>query len=112
MGERGLGEGLGKELVCMVEAMLAETELRAFRGEKTVEIKPVWVNKGEALERLLAAQPQPDFLFAAGDDRTDEDLFERTPGDAWTLHVGPGPPRAAFSPPPVASFPCLLVLFS
>jgi trehalose-6-phosphatase len=26
---------------------------------------------------ILAAYPQPDFLFAAGDDRTDEGLFER-----------------------------------
>ena len=112
MAEPEFGEWLANELVSMLEAMLAETELRAFRGEKTVEIKPVWVNKGEALERLLAAQPQPDFLFAAGDDRTDEDLFERTPGDAWTLHVGPGPTRAAFVAPDVESVRRLLVMFT
>jgi len=37
----------------------------------------VWANKGQALDRLLAAQLQPDFLFAEGDDCTDEDVFER-----------------------------------
>ena len=75
-----------------LETMLAETELRAFRGEKIVEIKPVWANKGEILESLLTAQPDPDFLFAVGNDRTDEDLFERISGNAtWTVHVGPGP---------------------
>jgi trehalose 6-phosphate synthase/phosphatase len=96
MAEPEFGEWLANELVSMLEAMLAETELRAFRGEKIVEVKPVWANKGEALARLLKDVPNPDFIFAAGDDRTDEDLFERLSSDAWTVHVGPGPTRASF----------------
>jgi trehalose 6-phosphate synthase/phosphatase len=80
----------------MLEAMLAETEVRAFRGEKIVEVKPVWANKGEVLERLQSGCADPDFIFAAGDDRTDEDLFERLQTDAWTIHVGPGPTRASY----------------
>jgi trehalose 6-phosphate synthase/phosphatase len=95
MAEPEFGEWLANELVAMLEAMLAETELRAFRGEKIVEVKPVWANKGEALARLLRDFPDPDFLFAAGDDRTDEDLFERLPNHAWTVHVGAGPTRAS-----------------
>ena len=35
-------------------------------------------------------------MFAAGDDRTNEDFFERIPDGAWTVHVGLGPSRAAF----------------
>jgi trehalose 6-phosphate synthase/phosphatase len=99
MAEPEFGEWLANELVSMLEAMLAETELRALRGNKIVEVRPVWANKGEVYERLLAAQPQPDFLFAAGDDRTDEDLFERIQSSGWTLHVGPGSTRAAFTAP-------------
>src|ERR1700731_3835389 len=53
MAEPEFGAWLANELVSMLEAMLAETELRAFRGEKVVEIKPAWANKGEALMRLL-----------------------------------------------------------
>jgi trehalose 6-phosphate synthase/phosphatase len=94
--EPEFGGWLANELVSMLEAMLAETELRAFRGEKVVEVKPVWANKGEALIRLLEAYPAPDFIFAAGDDRTDEDLFERLQSDAWTIHIGPGNTRASF----------------
>ena len=113
MADPEFGEWLANELVSMLEAMLAETELRAFRGKKTVEIKPVWANKGRALERLLAIQPHCDFLFAVGDDRTDEDLFERAPGeDAWTVHVGPGPTRAAFVVPDVESVRSLLAVFA
>jgi trehalose 6-phosphate synthase/phosphatase len=96
LSEPEFGDWLANELVSMLEAMLAETELRAFRGPKTVEVRPVWANKGEAFERILATYPQPDFLFAAGDDRTDEDLFERLSNGAWTVHVGSGPTRAAF----------------
>ena len=96
MAEPEFGEWLANELVSMLEAMLAETELRAFRGEKIVEVKPVWANKGEAIERLLRDFSGPDFILAAGDDRTDEDLFERAPSNAWTVHIGPGPTRASF----------------
>jgi trehalose 6-phosphate synthase/phosphatase len=96
MAEPEFGEWLANELVSMLEAMLAETELGAFRGEKIVEVKPLWANKGEALKRLLSHSPAPDFLFAAGDDRTDEDLFEVLSDNAWTVHVGAGPTRASF----------------
>ena len=96
MAEPEFGEWLANELVSMLEAMLAETELRAFRGEKIVEVKPVWANKGEAIERLLREFPAPQFILAAGDARTDEDLFERAPSNAWTVRVGPGPTRASY----------------
>jgi trehalose 6-phosphate synthase/phosphatase len=97
MAEPEFGDWLANELASMLEAMLAETELRTFRGDRTVEVRPGWANKGEAFERLLAASGQRDFVFAAGDDRTDEDLFERMPNGTWTVHVGPGPTRAAFA---------------
>ncbi len=96
MAEPEFGEWLANELVSMLEAMFAETELRAFRGEKIVEVRPVWANKGEVLDRLLVTWADPDFIFAAGDDRTDEDLFERLRSDAWTVHIGPGPTRASY----------------
>ena len=44
--EPEFGEWLGTELVAMLEGMLAETELRAYRGHKIVEVKPIWANKG------------------------------------------------------------------
>jgi trehalose 6-phosphate synthase/phosphatase len=96
MADPEFGAWLANELVSMLEAMLAETELRASRGDKIVEVKPAWAHKGEVLERLLAARSDPDFVFAVGDDRTDEDLFERLQSGAWTVHIGPGPTRASF----------------
>lgn len=111
MAEPEFGEWLANELVSMLEAMLAKTELRAFRGEKIVEIKPVWANKGEAVERLLRELPDLDFVFAAGGDRSDEDLFGRFQNDAWTIHVGRGPTRASFVVPDFQRLRGILEMF-
>jgi trehalose 6-phosphate synthase/phosphatase len=96
MADPEFGSWLANELVATLEQMLAETELRAFRGQKIVEVKPVWANKGEVLSRLTGSNEETDFLFAAGDDRTDEDLFERLPETAWTVHVGARQTRARY----------------
>jgi len=90
------GEWLANDLVHNLEQMLAETNLRAVRGQKSVEVKLIWANKGEVMKRLTYACPQPDFLLAAGDDRTDEDLFARLPRTAWTIHVGGNTSRARY----------------
>ncbi|HEV3471323.1 MAG TPA: bifunctional alpha,alpha-trehalose-phosphate synthase (UDP-forming)/trehalose-phosphatase [Pyrinomonadaceae bacterium] len=96
MADPEFGAWLANELVSTLEQLLAETELRAFRGQKIVEVKPAWANKGEVLARLARADPPADFCLAAGDDRTDEDLFARLPEDAWTVRVGDGDSRARF----------------
>jgi trehalose 6-phosphate synthase/phosphatase len=90
------GEWLANELCANLEELLAETELRAMRGQKSVEVRLVWANKGEMVSRLEAALPAVDFRLAVGDDRTDEDLFERLPPDAWTVHVGEGTSHARY----------------
>ena len=59
MADPEFGEWLANELVSMLEAMLAETELRAFRGEKIVEVKPVWANKGEVSNVYWPHAPIP-----------------------------------------------------
>ena len=97
LAEPEFGEWLANELVSMLDGMLAETELRAIRGRKVVEVKPVWANKGEAVSRVLTAVSQPEFRFAAGDDRTDEDLFAALDAESWTVHVGRRAGRARYS---------------
>jgi trehalose 6-phosphate synthase/phosphatase len=97
MSEPEFGDWIANELVANLGQMLSETELRAFRGQKSVEVKPLWANKGEVLARLAeGASGEPTFCFAAGDDRTDEDLFARLADDAWTVHIGDGRSRAQY----------------
>ncbi|KAF7316467.1 Trehalose-6-phosphate phosphatase [Mycena indigotica] len=44
-------------------------------GKKNLEVRPIAVNKGEIVKRLLYLNPDAEFIFCAGDDKTDEDMF-------------------------------------
>jgi len=96
MSDPEFSEWLSNELVASLEELLAETELRAIRAHKSVEVKFAWANKGEIVRHLEAAGPAPDFRLAVGDDQTDEDLFAVMPPEAWTIRVGGGPSQARF----------------
>jgi trehalose 6-phosphate synthase/phosphatase len=96
MSDPEFGDWLANELVANLEQMLAETHFRAVKGRKTVEVKLVWTNKGEIFTRLKHLRPEPDFILAAGDDVTDEDLFAALPDNAWTIHVGQNHSRARY----------------
>ena len=107
MSDPEFGEWLANELTSSLDEMLAESELTAVRGQKSVEVRLSWANKGEVAAQMVNDVPEPTFKLAIGDDRTDEDLFERLPGDAWTVHVGEGSSRARFrlsSPRAVCEF--------
>ena len=108
MSDHEFGEWLANELAHDLEGMLADTPLRAVRGQKSVEVRLMWANKGEVMGRLTKERPAPDFLLAAGDDRTDEDLFARLPPTAWTIHVGENESRARFRLPGTEQV-CLLL---
>jgi trehalose 6-phosphate synthase/phosphatase len=90
------GEWLALELVAMLEDMLRDTELRAARGRKIVEVKPLWIHKGVVAERFADEYGDESFRFAIGDDRTDEDTFEALTPSSWTVHVGVERSRARF----------------
>jgi trehalose 6-phosphate synthase/phosphatase len=94
--EPEFGEWLATELVSMLEGMLADTELRPYRGNRIVEVKPGWANKGEFARAALAREDSFDFVLAIGDDRTDEDLFAPLSSDSWSVHVGDSPSMARF----------------
>ena len=94
--EAEFGDWLAAELVAMLEGMLAETELRAYRGHKIVEVKPMWANKGAFANELLSERANDEWILALGDDRTDEDLFTHLPETAWSVHVGGGPSKARY----------------
>ncbi|KAF9051684.1 trehalose 6-phosphate phosphatase [Panaeolus papilionaceus] len=44
-------------------------------GKKNLEVRPIAVNKGEIVKRLLFKNADAEFVFCAGDDKTDEDMF-------------------------------------
>ena len=79
-----------------LENLLAGTELAVIHGNKVVEIRYAWANKGEVAAHFGAGFRRKALVLALGDDRTDEDLFRRLPRSAWTVRVGTGSTEARF----------------
>jgi trehalose 6-phosphate synthase/phosphatase len=90
------GAWLANELVTTLENLLSGTELAVIHGNKVVEVRYAWANKGEVAARLAGSFKRKAFVLAMGDDRTDEDMFARLPGSAWTIRVGSGSTSARF----------------
>jgi trehalose 6-phosphate synthase/phosphatase len=90
------GAWLANELVTTLENLLSGTELAVIHGNKVVEVRYAWANKGEVAARLVAGFRRKSFVLAMGDDRTDEDLFARLPRTTWTIRVGTGSTSARF----------------
>ena len=88
MSDPEFGEWLANELNSTLDELLADTQLRAVQGRKNVEVKLIWANKADVLAQMLHDEPDFDLIMAAGDDTTDEDLFEKMGPDTWTIHVG------------------------
>lgn len=75
---------------------LADRGIALMDGNKVVEVKPRGVDKGHAAHRWFR-DPAYGFVLTAGDDRTDEDVFEAAPDEAWTVKIGDGPTRARYA---------------
>ena len=61
--------------------------LQIMRGNKIIEVKSPLHTKGSETKRLLT-QDSYDFIFAMGDDTTDEDTFRELPEFAYSVKVG------------------------
>jgi trehalose 6-phosphate synthase/phosphatase len=93
------GAWLANELVTTLENLLSGTELAVIHGNKVVEVRYAWANKGEVAALLASGFRRQSFVLAIGDDRTDEDLFGSLPRSAWTIRVGTGSTAARFRLP-------------
>ncbi|MBI5230672.1 MAG: bifunctional alpha,alpha-trehalose-phosphate synthase (UDP-forming)/trehalose-phosphatase [Coriobacteriales bacterium] len=74
----------------------AGRKLALLEGAKVLEVKVDGVDKGRAAH-LHMGHSEEEFVLIAGDDRTDESMFEVAPPWAWTVKVGSGRTRAKFS---------------
>jgi len=78
-----------KELTDDLVNLTANSELQVMQGNKVIEIKISGINKGMAALQFLAKKKY-NFILAAGDDLTDEDLFQSLPKNSHTIKVGMG----------------------
>ncbi len=91
-----LGAQRAKDLKDDLLHLTSNLNVGVMEGNKVIEIKNNVVNKGRAALNWVT-QRAWDFILAIGDDRTDEDLFEVLPPEAYSIKVGLAPSRARFN---------------
>ena len=83
------------ELNTVLTSLIANDDLSVLNGNKVMEIKSSNVNKGRATVRVLG-EGDYDFVFAIGDDWTDEFMFQELPESTVTVKVGRQKTQAKF----------------
>ena len=81
------GQKRATELNTVLTSLIGTDDLSVLNGNKVMEIKSSNVNKGRAAMRIFA-EADYDFVFAIGDDWTDEFMFQELPETAVTVKVG------------------------
>ena len=85
-----------QELKATLLNLTANLDVGVFEGNKIIEIKSLAVNKGRAVETWLNRRDW-DFIMAAGDDYTDEEMFAVLPEKVYSIKIGFSASRARFS---------------
>ncbi|MEO1010700.1 MAG: bifunctional alpha,alpha-trehalose-phosphate synthase (UDP-forming)/trehalose-phosphatase [Bacteroidota bacterium] len=75
------------ELNTVLTSLIGNDDISVLNGNKVMEVKSSNVNKGRATVRVLG-EDDYDFVFAIGDDWTDEFMFQELPEDTVTVKVG------------------------
>lgn len=81
------GQKRATELNTVLTSLIGTDDLSVLNGNKVMEIKSSNVNKGRAAMRVFG-EDDYDFVFAIGDDWTDEFMFQELPETAVTVKVG------------------------
>lgn len=90
--------GHSRRLLKELKSLAAMYDLKLLDSNMVVEVMNISIGKGEAVKRLLSMKNY-GFIFAAGDDTTDEEMFEalKDNKEAFTFRVGHGRTAATYS---------------
>ncbi len=98
------GAWKANQLTEELSALTANHPIKVRHGKKMVEVTAPENNKGAAVIRVLEQNDNYELAFCAGDDVTDESMFELNKPRLLTIKVGAGPTRARFRVPDPAAF--------
>jgi trehalose 6-phosphate synthase/phosphatase len=87
-----------------LSALAANQPIKVRPGKKMVEVTATENNKGAAVTRGLEQFPDYSLAVCAGDDLTDESMFELKLPRLITIKVGPGTTQARYRIPDPAAF--------
>jgi trehalose 6-phosphate synthase/phosphatase len=87
MADPEMASAMAKELVDGLVSFTANIDIQVLKGNKVVEVRNAGLTKGDAAMYWMS-KDNFDFILAAGDDRTDEDLFRVLPETAFSIRIG------------------------
>jgi trehalose 6-phosphate synthase/phosphatase len=83
------GAWRAREVLVAVEQLLHGAPAEILLGHRVIEVRARGVNKGAYVRGLFPAGKESSrFVLAAGDDRTDMDLYTALPAGSIGVHVG------------------------
>jgi len=94
------------ELKDALLSIASNHNVTTFEGNRVLEVKSSLASKAQAAALWVERTPH-DFVMAAGDDWTDEELFAALPDEAHTIRIGLGATNAHYfleSPKQLRSF--------
>ena len=102
--EEEFGAWKANQLTEELSALTANHPIKVRQGKKMVEVTAAENNKGGAVARVLEQNDNYEVALCAGDDLTDESMFELTRPRLLTIKVGIGPTQAGFRVSDPAAF--------
>jgi len=86
------------ELVSELNEYIHNRHLQVLMGNRIVEVRQSGINKGTFLKKIIDNEHY-EFIFAVGDDRTDEDMFKALihKTNTYTIKVGPDASYAQYN---------------
>ncbi len=94
--EPAFGSWQARELANHISGAFQRSPIEVLHGSKVVEVRQQGLDKGMVLSVLCGHFGPTDLMLLAGDDRTDEDMFQKAPPEAWTIKIGSGLSHARF----------------
>jgi trehalose 6-phosphate synthase/phosphatase len=102
--DEDFGAWKANQLTEELSALSANYPIKVRHGKKMVEVTAAENNKGAAVARVLEQNDNYEVALCAGDDLTDESMFELRSPRLLTIKVGSGPTQARFRVSDPATF--------
>ncbi|MBV8814471.1 MAG: bifunctional alpha,alpha-trehalose-phosphate synthase (UDP-forming)/trehalose-phosphatase [Verrucomicrobia bacterium] len=94
--EEEFGAWKANRLTQELAALTANHPIKVIHGKKMVEVSALENNKGAVVKRVVEQDGTFDAVCCAGDDITDETMFELPIPNLFSIKVGPGRTQARF----------------
>ncbi len=91
-----LARARANEMALALAPLIKGNDINMLKGKCVIEVRTSKANKSSGALEFIKADKY-DYIFFAGDDATDEDLFNALDDGAYTIKIGAGHTAARFN---------------